>query len=236
MRKALALLLALSLAFSLVACGEAACEHVWQDATYQAAKTCTECGELEGEPLVAFFEENGYSIGMEENTAYAYRTICHQNTDVFTVGEVVVSDYHIISGDDTYAAKEGYEWRIATYAFTYSDDNAWLYGNRGRCAVTDYYVGGLAHVTINDERPLLVSYNGEEYLCTVEATILQAEWVDRTCYVTMEIAIQVPVGYNGIVLTFFNGVHGSENEDTYLTEDNILPGVVDEDALFFRMD
>lgn len=234
MRKTFALLLVLCLAFSLVGCGilNGASTGDGSNATDDTSGTA----QVESEQPAALFEENGYTISMEENVAYAYRTICHENTDLFTIGEVTVSDYHIISGDDTYTATEGYEWRIATYAFTYTDDNAWNYGNRGRCAVTDYYVGGLAHTTKDDERPLLVYYNGEEYYCTVESTVLRAEWENRVCYVTLEIAIQVPIGYDGIVLTFFNGVHGSENEDTYLTEAATLQDIVDEDTLFFRMD
>lgn len=47
MKKAFALLLVLSLVF-LSGCGH---EHSWQEATCTQPKTCSECGETEGEPL-----------------------------------------------------------------------------------------------------------------------------------------------------------------------------------------
>ena len=48
MKKRLALLLALCMLPALAACGHT---HTWAEATCTAPKTCTECGETEGEPL-----------------------------------------------------------------------------------------------------------------------------------------------------------------------------------------
>ena len=48
MRKIVALALALSMVFALCACGH---EHTWKEATCTDPKTCTECGEMEGEAL-----------------------------------------------------------------------------------------------------------------------------------------------------------------------------------------
>ena len=45
MKKIVSFALALTFAFSMVACG---CDHQWQDATCQGPKTCTKCGETEG--------------------------------------------------------------------------------------------------------------------------------------------------------------------------------------------
>lgn len=48
MKKQLALLMFLTLVLSLTACGH---QHTWIDATCTEPKTCSECGETEGEPL-----------------------------------------------------------------------------------------------------------------------------------------------------------------------------------------
>ena len=47
MKKLISFALALAIVFSMAACG---CQHEWQEATCKAAKTCTLCGETEGEP------------------------------------------------------------------------------------------------------------------------------------------------------------------------------------------
>lgn len=48
MKKQICILLAAVSLFSLSACGH---QHTWQEATCTTPKTCTECGETEGEPL-----------------------------------------------------------------------------------------------------------------------------------------------------------------------------------------
>lgn len=46
MKKLISFALVLAIVFSMTACG---CQHEWQEATCKAAKTCTLCGETEGE-------------------------------------------------------------------------------------------------------------------------------------------------------------------------------------------
>lgn len=237
MRKALALLLTFSLAFSLVACkSEPAHEHVWQDATYQQAKTCTECGEVEGEPLTAFFVENGYVPTLEVGPTYDYYTICNEKTDLPTVGKLTISEYTTISGDETFPELQGYEWRIVKYGFTYSDENAQGYGMRTRCAINDYYNGDMTGTMQENNPSLEVYYNGETYYCTYNAIRTRGEWEGDTYYVTFTLGVQVPIGYDGVVLTFYNAAHANPNDGAYLTEDAVLQDIVDENTIFFRMD
>ena len=54
MKKAISLLLALSIVFTLCACGH---KHTWLEATCTKPKTCSECGETEGEALGHTWEE-----------------------------------------------------------------------------------------------------------------------------------------------------------------------------------
>lgn len=38
---------------------ESVCAHEWKEATFSEPKTCTVCGETEGEPKQTYFEEHG---------------------------------------------------------------------------------------------------------------------------------------------------------------------------------
>ncbi len=54
MKRMIALLLILSFALSLTGCG---CKHTWVEATCTAPKTCSQCGETEGDVLPHTWEE-----------------------------------------------------------------------------------------------------------------------------------------------------------------------------------
>lgn len=41
---------------------ESVCAHEWEEATYAAPKTCSVCGETEGEPKQTYFEEHGVQV------------------------------------------------------------------------------------------------------------------------------------------------------------------------------
>lgn len=51
MREKLRILLLLTCSVLIVLLAGCACEHEWTEATYTEPKTCTKCGETEGEPL-----------------------------------------------------------------------------------------------------------------------------------------------------------------------------------------
>lgn len=41
---------------------ESVCAHEWEEATFSAPKTCSICGETEGEPKQTYFEEHGAQV------------------------------------------------------------------------------------------------------------------------------------------------------------------------------
>ena len=53
--------------FMLTGCGH---EHTWSEATCTEPKTCSECGETEGEPLQADFEKFGLECNAELDTPF----------------------------------------------------------------------------------------------------------------------------------------------------------------------
>jgi len=247
-RKTISILLALSLALSLAACGggssapppEPECEHIWSEANYQEPMICAECGETEGGPLTPAFASLGNTI-RPHGSAHTYKTVTFQDPSIDNVGEVTVTDYYIIEGDDTHEAKEGYEWRIAHVSVVFDDGDVNWDGVRIRTCLYDYYTGFFEE-TIDDfteanETRLpttihTVSYYGEDYEIESKSELQRNEWVMTTHYTfywDIVVSYHVPVGYDGIMFGFYNaGNFGGEESKPPLE-------LVDSDAVFFRL-
>lgn len=112
-------------------CGETEGEalgHVWIDATYEAPKTCETCGTTEGEALVSYFEEHGLDAKLLDKSAeHELELLCPDETST-TIAKVTVEDYQTIESDETHAAADGYEWKIMTIKLHVSDENAQAQG------------------------------------------------------------------------------------------------------------
>ena len=139
--------------------------HQWKDADCENAKTCTECGETEGEPLghtsteanyqdapvctvcgavtgevlQADMEKYGFTEFMEVGVTYDYHTVCNKNREKTTVAEVTVNRYEIFDSADGYPAKDGYEWRIVEMQALFHEQNAKSYGSATATNYEDYY-------------------------------------------------------------------------------------------------
>ena len=124
-------------------CGEtegAALGHSWADANYQAPKTCTVCGTAEGEALTAAFEEHGLVINVTElDTEYDYVTACYSDNSKQTVGKLAISNYRVFESDETHPALDGYEWHAVTVTVRFDDENAWNYGCNLNTCHENYY-------------------------------------------------------------------------------------------------
>lgn len=125
-------------------CGETegeALEHTWIEANYQEPKTCSVCGTTEGEPLPADFEAHGLTINVEEGVTYDYVTACNQDKSKTTVGHATFSDYRIIEEnvDLGLEKKDGYEWRTVHISILFDDDNAMDYGMLLKWHRENYY-------------------------------------------------------------------------------------------------
>lgn len=124
-------------------CGETEGEplgHTFAPATYQQPATCTVCGATEGDPLPPAFEEMGVQGQfMELGQTYNYLTLCYDNPTVKTNCEVTVTDYQVIDSDENHPAKEGYEWRIANFDVHVYDTNSQAFGYQIKWFPVDYY-------------------------------------------------------------------------------------------------
>ena len=222
-------------------CGETegdALGHSWADANYQAPKTCSVCGTTEGEALTAAFEENGLTINVTElDTEYDYVTACYPDETKQTVGKLTISNYRVFEGDETHPALEGYEWHAVTVTVRFDDENAWNYGCGIETCRENYYdvVGWDESSTHLEEESMYqytVNFNGVDYTeCLYEDSgeYTWSEWVDKACTCTFERYIRIPVGYDGIVLGFYDSsIEWGDGQ--YIFD------IADENTLFFRLD
>lgn len=208
MKKFLAALLSLTLAMSLFACGSEApaedakpseeavpaCEHMWKEATFEAPKTCEKCGATEGEKLTPYLETLNLEY-VSPNEEVEYTSVCQEAPDRKTTGRVSFTNMQTIEGNETYEAKEGYEWHIADITFFFFGD-AFNYG----CT----YCGGWANYygqeyTDETKEKAAVRINGELFPVEERYDHLDGPFSEGELTKTLRVAVQVPVGFDGIV-------------------------------------
>ena len=112
MRKRLLLLLVLSLVFGLCGCHqhtweEATCTepktcskcgetegdplgHSWVEATYHAPKTCSVCGEADGEPKMSIFEQYGFPVSDKLSNSSCKGVLAIDDPDSPSVTEITM--------------------------------------------------------------------------------------------------------------------------------------------------
>ena len=124
-------------------CGEAegeTLEHTWKEATYWEAKTCSECGATEGDPEIPSFVEHGVSVmDVTVGAEYDYVATCSKDESKETLCKLTITDYQIADTYEGYETPEGYEWRIVKVSLWAGDDNARNYSIIYRVAWNEYY-------------------------------------------------------------------------------------------------
>lgn len=186
-------------------CGETDGEplaHDWREANYQDPSTCTLCGETKGEPLTPYFVTYGIDT-MEVGVHYDYETACGYNPNVKTVGDLVVSDYTV---DEYYygqKAKDGYEYRVAIFEYTFNDANFRKYACTVADLYGDYYDTGTADssaVYDDDGNEIrTINYHGEEVECFFSQKVISQTLSNTEIKRTVRVVFQVPVGYDGCI-------------------------------------
>ena len=183
--------------------------HTPSEVNYQDAVPCSVCGEPVG-PLTPDFVTYGIVADMKVGQVYDYETNCYEDTPHRIKGIVDVMSYTVVASDATHEAKDGYEWRIAILEISFPDENSQKYGYRYGYNMTDYYnirlledswvnVGDYdSNVPHNRSSSFLVSYHGREMECY--STIKLVGMGPR--YQHIQVSIQVPVGYDGIVFGY----------------------------------
>lgn len=144
-------------------CGETEGEplgHKMTDATYQAPATCEVCGETEGEPLTPDFVAYDLPL-MALDTPYDCNLTCYNDPSKTTVAKVTASDYRIFESDETHPAKEGYEYRQVNITICCDDENANNYGVNGFFTrIENYYdILSLDNSSVNNDENNTVTFD-----------------------------------------------------------------------------
>ena len=175
----------------------------------------------------------GLSCNVEAGKEYNYITRCYSNEDIPIAGKAVFN-YQVFTTDATHPAKDGYEWKKVTVSTTYSGRNVQQYGCQYALLYDlDYYT--LENTSVSNTPPVetaiaekTVNYNGFDYPVTSNYEVLSTEWIDEeSICITVSYECQVPVGYDGMVVAFYNAA----NRDAAAPLDKL-----DSASLIFRME
>ena len=201
-------------------------EHTWEgEATLHTAPVCAVCG-TEGEPLPGYFAQSGLTVNALPGQETDYITSTYVRPDLDTTGKFFASGVLVFEADDTHRAKRGYEWRSVDILITFSDSNSAIYGTNVSCARADYYEDQELKQAKKQDR-FAVAYNGKEYRCLALYENAGFYYTDNSNVFQMSCYVQVPIGYDGVVLAFPRG--SIEIDGMHLHE------VEDENMLLFRM-
>ncbi len=208
--------------------------HLFSEATYQNGATCMRCGFVEGEPVAADCEGLALTY-MEVGKPYPYTTASYEDYDVDVTGTVEILDHKVIAGDETFPAREGYEWHVVTVQLVFSGEDAQKNGMQSAMTYGDYYKTDAEIGTGTDEnglRPFVAEYYGMRVQCW-QKTCPDEEggWFGQELRYTWKEGVLVPCGYDGTMLIFYHFGLARDADRLFLPAGKVLNG----DALVFRM-
>ncbi len=238
MKKILVTMLICVLCVSVLAgCGEEKVpphDHEWTEATYEAASSCTVCGEVQGEPLVPDFVKYGITTPLEVGGTYEYTGASYDFSTPIK-GTTTVKSYELADSAGLLTPIDGYVCHKVRFETTFDAYTVQNYGIQINRSYVNYYnIAYLDENAENEEESTVghskVLINGEPVDVHVD---LYNEFVDNSDgSVTniMELYVQAPIGYDGMVC-------GLANPNAQIPEDGTLADVFTEaDYLLFRLD
>lgn len=202
-------------------------EHEFTEANYQEPATCIICGETEGEPLKAGYEEKGIKTVSEWDTPYEYVTQWAGTDDDVTI-QAEFTNCQRMDGDEEAGLEpeEGYEW--VTF------DLIWTEEGSGGAALWeiegDYYDEGKLYETSEDNR-CTVNFHGIDYQNCELKKEQKSQGSEGNVYKTVvRYAQKVPVGYDGITVVLLDEKTANQWSEGSRPEQD-----TNENALFFRV-
>lgn len=148
-----------------------------------------------------------------------------------SVGTITFSDYEIISSNEDLEEKDGYEWRVFNATMTWNDNDA----ENIKCSFFseehiffDYY--NLNSVD-SGSTTIVVSYNGNDYADykAYHEKIYDA-WENGGFTMIVKFVVQVPVGYDGIVLAMVDDRWAEQH-----TEESTIVDIANENTGYLRI-
>ena len=201
-------------------------EHTWSgEATLYEAPVCTVC-ETVGEPLPGYLAQNNLLSRIQTEPEADYTTCTKIRPDLDTTGKVFVSEMETFDYDNRHRTKKGFEWHRVNISVRFSDNRSMLYGANVSFAIADYYQPKELKKAEKNEQ-FTIRYKDQDYKCTASFEDSGIYYTEDGMIFLVTCCIQVPIGYDGVVLAFYNGNTEIDGMQLHQLED--------ENMLLFRM-
>ena len=184
--------------------------------------------------LYSELEAAGFTEYMEVGVKYPFEILCYKDYSKTSTAEVIVTDYQIFEEAEGYPAREGYEWRVATMQIRVYDNNARYYQVSTSFRFEDYY-NTILHddsspdwqetsegsgvyfstYTLIHEGQVMDAYH--EYTDSGWSKWNKTEGDQKGNTRTYVVAYQVPVGYDGAVIGYYDSTTVPDGNN-YITE------------------
>lgn len=193
-------------------------EHTWEgEATLYAAPVCPVCG-TEGETLPGYMAQIGLTPNVQPGQDVDFITATYVRPDLNTTGILSTSAVRIFPSDSTHRARSGYEWRCVDISILFGDSRFDMYGANVAYARANYYQDQKLKEPKKQEQ-FAITYNDREYWCLATYDDMGLRFDGRNYVYQLNFCVQVPAGYDGVVLAFhrgnvdIDGMHLHEVED-----------------------
>ena len=192
MKRIISLFLAVTLIFSLTACGG------------------TDSGTTGGSTSTPKQLEYPFGVTnrpMEVGLTYPYKTLCYQDTNEETSGYVTIIEYTVTP------AEEGYVIKTLKAKIVFNDDNAYWFGTQSRVLFSDFGTPDTGLLdSSNDD--WTVEADGKTGKVTVITDQFNSQgWNNRVYTTIYELSLCMPEWYDGIALFFYNAKNAKRVDD-----------------------
>ena len=183
------------------------------------------------------FLYSGFELS-EFNTYYDFAAMSFVNFDAVPVGSLYASLY-ITEGNDLHEPHEGYEWRIIHFTIEFDDDYARSYSAVWAMLNECFYYFDLEKIaeqaSPDDDGMFRFTriFHGEEINIMQRPPLIIVEgWIDGVLIFEQMISFLVPIGYDGLLVAFFNPLNVIQMESDAIVT---VADLVDENTIWFRL-
>ena len=177
-----------------------------------AAEEAPASSEAAGDAPEAVLDGSAVTM-MEPGTLYPYETLCSEDTTLSTQGQAALTRHDVVDTDDAHPGRDGYQWHLLEFTITYSDENAWNYGMQNRVYDLNWYTGLPYEYpdAENDPGLFTTEWQGQQWECQAATNVAEAQWgEDQVFTYRLEIAYQLPAGYDGVALVLFDSAYTAD--------------------------